>query len=82
MSEFDGIALVTLNTWLSEAQTALHELSVGKKTVSVSMGDKRVSFGLAEVRQLRAYIGRLQIELAIRAGGSAATPYSVATWER
>lgn len=82
MSEFTGVSLITLNARLTEAQTALHDLSVGKKTVSIGTGDKRISFTPADVRQLRAYIGRLQLEIAIRAGGSAAQPYSVATWTR
>lgn len=82
MSEFTGVSLVTLNTWLSEAQTGLHDLSVGKKVISIGTGDKRISFTPADVRQLRAYIGRLQLEIAVRSGQSAAQPYSIATWTR
>lgn len=82
MSEFTGVSLVTLTAWLSEAQTGLHELSVGKKVISIGTGDKRLSFTPADVRQLRAYIGRLQMAIAIRAGQSSAQPYSIATWTR
>ena len=82
MSEFTGISIVNLTTRLSEAQTALHELSVGKRVVRIGTGDKTVQFTQAEVRQLRSYIGRLQLEIAIRSGQSTAQPYSVATWTR
>lgn len=82
MSEFTGISSTTLSTWLSEAQTALHDLSVGKRVVHIATGDKTLSFTAANVRQLRSYIGRLQMEIAIRAGNTTAQPYSVATWTR
>jgi L,D-peptidoglycan transpeptidase YkuD (ErfK/YbiS/YcfS/YnhG family) len=82
MSEFTGISIVTLNARLTEAQTALHDLSVGKKVVKIGTADKQLAFTQADVRQLRAYIGRLQMEIAIRAGQSTTMPYSVATWTR
>ena len=82
MSEFTGISVATLNTWLTEAQTALHDLSVGKKVVQVGSGDKQLSFTAANIRQLRAYIGRIQQAIAITSGQTAAAPYSVATWTR
>ncbi|MCU0806381.1 MAG: gpW family protein [Candidatus Contendobacter sp.] len=82
MSEFTGIALVTLDARLVEAQTALHELSIGKQVVRLGAGDKQLSFTQADIRQLRSYIGRLQLEIAVRAGQSTAQPYSVATWTR
>lgn len=82
MSEFTGISLATLSARLTESQTALHDLSVGKKVVKIGTGDKQLSFSQADVRQLRQYISRLQTEIAIRGGQSAATPYSVATWTR
>jgi len=82
MSEFTGVALATLNTRLTEAQTALHDLTVGKKVVKIGAGDKQLSFTQADIRQLRSYVGRLQLEIAIRAGQTTAQPYSVATWTR
>ncbi len=82
MSEFTGIALATLNTWLTEAQLALHDLSVGKKVVKIGNADKQISFTQADIRQLRAYIGRLQMEIAVRGGQSTAQPYAIATWVR
>lgn len=82
MSEFTGISVSTLNTWLTEAQTALHDLSVGKKVVQVGSGDKQMSFTAANVRQLRSYIARLQTAIAVAGGETLAQPYSVATWTR
>ncbi|HOW77706.1 MAG TPA: gpW family head-tail joining protein [Candidatus Competibacteraceae bacterium] len=82
MSEFTGIALATISGWLTEAQLALHDLSVGKKVVKIGSSDKQLTFTQADIRQLRSYVGRLQMEIAIRAGQTTATPYSVATWTR
>jgi len=82
MSEFTGISLATISGWLTEAQLALHDLSVGKKVVKIGSSDKQLSFSQADVRQLRQYISRLQTEIAIRAGQTTATPYSIATWTR
>lgn len=82
MSEFTGIALATLNTWLTEAQLALHQLSIGTRVVRLSTGDKTLVFTASTIRDLRQYISRLQMEIAIRAGQTTATPYSVATWTR
>jgi hypothetical protein len=82
MSIYAGIATATLQTWLAEAQTAFHALSIGKQTVSLSIGDKRVAFTAAEVPKLRAYISQLQTAIAINQGTSTGKPYSVATWTR
>jgi len=82
MNVYAGISLATLNTWLTEAQSAYHALSIGKQTVSLSIGDKRVAFTAAEVTQLRNYINQLQIAIAINTGTSTGKPYSSATWTR
>jgi len=82
MNVYAGISLATLNTWLTEAQSAYHALSIGKQTVSLSIGDKRVAFTAAEVPQLRSYISQLQTAIAINQGTSTGKPYSVATWTR
>lgn len=82
MSEFTGISLATISGWLTEAQLALHDLSVGKKVVKIGTGDKQIAFTAADIRQLRAYVGRLQMEIAVRGGQSAAQPYAIATWTR
>jgi len=82
MSLFDGVSLATLNTWLTEAQIALHEVAVGKRTVSLSLGDKRITFGPADIRALRAHISQIQTAIAINRGTATGSPVSVATWTR
>lgn len=82
MSLFSGVSTATLTTWLSEAQTALHEVSIGKRTVTLALGDKRVSFSPADVRALRAHIAQIQTAIAIATGSTSASPVSVATWTR
>jgi hypothetical protein len=82
MNVYAGIATTTLQTWLTEAQSAYHALSIGKQTVSLSIGDKRVAFTAAEVPQLRNHINQLQTAIAINQGTSTGKPYSVATWTR
>lgn len=83
MSEFTGVATVTLQTWLTAAQTALQSLSIGAQVVSVSTADgKRVSFTAADSDKLRRYILRLQQAIAIAQGTTSSLPYSVATWTR
>jgi len=83
MSEFSGIPVSTLNAWLSEAQTALHSLAIGKKVVSISAADgKRISFTPAEVASLRSYVLRLQRAISIATGVSSPLGISVATWVR
>lgn len=82
MSIFSGIPVATLQSWLSDAQTALQELAIGKRTVSISTGDKRISFSPAELPRLKAYIGQLQTAIADAQGSTTTGPYSVATWTR
>lgn len=82
MSLFSGVSLATLNTWLTEAQTALHEVIVGQRTVSLALGDKRIAFGPADVRALRAHISQIQTAIAILSGSNTGSPVSVATWTR
>jgi len=81
-SIFSGIATATLQTWLTDAQTALHEVSIGKRTVTLALGDKRVSFSPADVRALRAHIAQIQTAIAIATGNPTGSPVSVATWTR
>ena len=82
MSLFTGVSTATLTVWLSEAQTALHEVSIGKRTVTLALGDKRVSFSPADVRALRAHIAQIQTAIAIATGNTTGSPVSVATWTR
>lgn len=61
---FAGIPAATLQQWLTEAQQALHELKMGKKTVSLSYssgdGMKSASFSRTSVQQLTDHINELQ----------------------
>ena len=82
MSLFSGVSTATLTTWLSEAQTALREVSIGNRTVTLALGDKRVSFSPADVRALRAHIAQIQTAIAIATGNTTGSPVSVATWTR
>jgi hypothetical protein len=89
MSIYSGISVTTLTARLAEAQDAYHALSLGKQTVSLSLGDKRLTFTPADVRRLSAYISELQTALSIASGSSSATSTSaaggmaaVATWTR
>ena len=82
MSEFTGVSSATLQTWLTEAQAALHQLSVGTALVSLGAGDKRMAFTPADTAALRKYILRLQIALTVAQGATPAAPYAVATWVR
>ena len=85
MNEFSGIPSATLSIWLTEAQTALHDLSVGKKVVTIASVDgKRISFTPAEVDSLRSYCLRLQRAISVATGNTSNSgkPYSVATWVR
>ena len=82
MSIYDGISGATLATWLADAQTALHALATGQKTVSVGMGDIKVSYTPADVDKLKRHIRELQTAIAVLAGTSTPTPYAVATWTR
>lgn len=82
MSIYDGISGATLATWLAEAQTALHALATGQQTVSVGMGDKKVTYTPADVDKLKRHIRELQTAIAVLAGTSTPTPYAVATWTR
>lgn len=82
MNEFSGIATATLQTWLTDAQTAMQSLALGKQVVRIQTGEKSISFTQADLDKLRSYIYRLQSAIAIATGGTTSLPYSVATWTR
>lgn len=82
MSIYSGISLSTLQTWLSEAQVALHALSIGKQVQLLYVSDKRLTFTPADVDKLKRYIAQLQTAIAIAQGQAVGGPASVATWTR
>ncbi len=49
-----------LTTWLSEAETALHQLQMGAQVVSIRGGDDQVNYSAANVAQLQKYVAKLQ----------------------
>ena len=83
MSIYDGISVTTLTARLAEAQDAYHALSLGKQTVSLSLGDKRLTFTPADTRKLASYISQLQQAINVASGNATASGLTaVATWTR
>lgn len=82
MSIYSGIPLDTLLTRLTAAQTALHELLINKRAVSVTQGDRQVRYSETQAPQLRLYIQELQSAIAAAQGQSGRQVVSVATWTR
>lgn len=82
MSIYSGISPATLASWLSEAQTAYHELITGTLVVSVSLGDQRLAFNQAQAPALAAHIRSIQTAIAIASGTTSAARPAVATWNR
>ncbi|WOC15449.1 gpW family head-tail joining protein [Pseudochrobactrum sp. MP213Fo] len=56
---------------LSEAETALHQLIVGKTTVQLSYQGESVTFSSADEGRLRLYISDLRAQLGL--GGTSRT---------
>jgi hypothetical protein len=68
-SDLAGIPEATLRKWLLDAQTALHDLSIGGKPQSVSYGQgdgsKAITFTPATIGVLNAHIAALKAQLGI-----------------
>jgi hypothetical protein len=61
--------LATLQTRLTEAEGALHDLVMGRKAVQVSFPDNSaVTFSEFDMPQLREYIGDLRRQIAALSG--------------
>jgi len=56
--------LATLKLRLTEAESALHRLSIGKSVVSISDGERKLTYTAATIGQLRAYIDDLKRQIA------------------
>lgn len=67
--DFAGVDRATLQLWLSEAQRALHELSIGSRVVTASYaqgdGSQAVTYTQADAQRLSAHIGALQQALGL-----------------
>ncbi|HLH95025.1 MAG TPA: gpW family head-tail joining protein [Xanthobacteraceae bacterium] len=70
-----GVAIATLQQWLSEAQMAYQQLVTGGKPVTVSYEGKSVTYTPAEKAGLVQWIGLLQRQLGINRGRRAIRPY-------
>lgn len=64
--------LATLQTRLSEAESAYHRLMTGSLEESIGLGDMQVRYTRAEAPQLAAYISRLNGEIAALGGTTGA----------
>ena len=68
-SDLAGVDSATVQAWLSNAQTALMELSIGNKVASASYsqgdGSQSVTYTQADISRLRAFIALCQAQLGI-----------------
>ena len=60
--------LATLQARLTDAQTAYHQLLIGKATASVGYDGKSVTYTQATMSNLAAYITQLQSQIAALLG--------------
>ena len=70
INNFTGVSPAVLQQWLSDAQQAMHDLSIGGKGESYSYtqgdGSKSVTYTRANLADLQAHILALQYALGIR----------------
>jgi hypothetical protein len=62
----------TLQTRLTEAESAYHRLLTGSLEESIGLGDMQVRYSKAEAPNLSAYISRLKGEIAALGGSTGA----------
>ncbi len=58
----------TLETRLAEAETALHALTTGARTASVSVEGRTVTYARTEIDALRSYVQDLRARIAVLKG--------------
>lgn len=58
----------TLQTWLSQAETARHKLATGSKAEMVRHGDTETRFTAANLGDLETYIANLRSQLSASDG--------------
>lgn len=58
------VDLAILKERLAEAELALHRLSIGKSVVSISDGERKLTYTAANIGQLRAYVDDLTRQIA------------------
>lgn len=70
--------LSTLQTRLTEAETALHDLTIGRREVSVSWSDgQQVSYSKTNIDELRRYVQDLKTQIAELTGKNRRAPISL-----
>lgn len=52
-------------TWLNQADAALHQLMIGKKTVTLSYNGESVTYQQTDEAKLRQYINELSVALGL-----------------
>ena len=60
--------LTTLQTYLSEAEAALHTVMLGKNAQALGRDGKQVTYTPADAKTLRSYIGQLKADIASLGG--------------
>jgi hypothetical protein len=55
---------MNLNDKINEAEDALHELSLGKRVVSISRNGKELTFSATNRADLELYIARLKSQIS------------------
>lgn len=64
--------LATLQTRLSEAEEALHQLLLGSKEQTIEFGaGRKVTYNQANIGELRGYVSRLEDQIAVLQGTGA-----------
>lgn len=58
-----------LNTWLTEAEQALHDITTGNKVVEIQdQNFERVAYSRANIGELRKYVAQLRQTIAQQCG--------------
>lgn len=60
--------LAQLQTWLTEAETALHKLQTGTRVVDVTYEDTRTRYQEGDIAKLERYIASLKLQISIADG--------------
>lgn len=66
--------LAQLQTWLTEAETALHKLQTGTRVVDVTHEDTRTRYQEADIAKLEKYISSLKMQISVAQGNPARRP--------
>ena len=70
-----GIPIGTIRQYLTDAQAAYAQLLTGQRPVTVSYEGKSVTYNMASVQNLEAWIELLQRALGYNRGRRALRPY-------